>query len=82
MRLTLVQNEFEKVMDKREVVPKLNELEDLVSEAISRREASPDTQPNPYVPSSPLHFLFQTPSQSFSSPPPQFLPARTPAAIH
>lgn len=60
-----MQNEFEKVMDKREVVPKLNELEDLVSEATSRRDASPDTQPNPYVPPPP------------SSPhPPPLLPRR------
>ena len=62
-----MQNEFEKVMDKREVTLKLNELEDLVSEAISRRETDPDAQPNPYVPLTPS----TTPiSQSHSTPPP------------
>ncbi|SPO02873.1 uncharacterized protein DNG_05551 [Cephalotrichum gorgonifer] len=39
--------EFEKIMEKREVVPKLNELEDLVAEAIRRREASPNDHPTP-----------------------------------
>lgn len=53
-------------MDKREVVPKLNELEDLVSEAMSRRDASPDTQPNPYVP----HSLLLSPSPTSPPPPP------------
>lgn len=48
-RADFVQKEFEKIMDKREVVPKLNELEDLVSEAVRRREADPNSQPTPYV---------------------------------
>lgn len=49
-----VQNEFDKILEKREVVPKLNELEDLVSEAARRREADPSAQPTPYVTPSPL----------------------------
>lgn len=47
--LTLVQNEFGKILEKREVVPKLNELEDLIGEAARRREADPSAQPTPYV---------------------------------
>ena len=47
--LTWAQNEFEKIMDKREVVPKLNELEDLVAEAVRRREADPEAKPTPCV---------------------------------
>ncbi|KAL2107255.1 hypothetical protein VUR80DRAFT_5519 [Thermomyces stellatus] len=43
----MCKKEFEKIMDKREVVPKLNELEDLVSEAVRRREADPNSQPTP-----------------------------------
>lgn len=68
-------------MDKREVVPKLNELEDLVSEAISRREASPDTQPNPYVPPFPSPFSLPEPLPVFFLPPPQ-IPARTHTRRH
>lgn len=53
MRVYL-QKEFERIMEKREVVPKINELEDLVAEAVRRREASPDAQPTPYVFSHPI----------------------------
>ena len=70
--LTCAQNEFEKVMDKREVVLKLNELEDLVSEAIHRRETDPDAQPNPYVPLAPS--TYPPIPQSHSHPHPHYHP--------
>ncbi|PKS10005.1 hypothetical protein jhhlp_004629 [Lomentospora prolificans] len=38
---TMCKREFERIMDNRAVIPKLNELESLVSEAIRRRESAP-----------------------------------------
>lgn len=45
------QKEFENIMVSRQVVPKLNDLEGLISDASRRRAESTTAEPTPQVPS-------------------------------
>lgn len=45
LAVTWYQKEFQIILDERQVVPKLNELEALVSEAAMRRKDAGDAEP-------------------------------------
>lgn len=46
----MLQKEFDSILDSRQVVPKLNELETLIADASQRRATATDgPDPTPYV---------------------------------
>jgi kinetochore protein NNF1 len=47
----ILQNEFESIIEARQVIPKLNHLETLISDASQRRKEAPSSveEPTPYV---------------------------------
>ena len=60
--MMMVQKEFENIMVSRQVVPKLNDLESLISDASHRRAESTTEPPTPYAPLSTLPCFYAKPN--------------------